>query len=134
MSAPHQRAPEPPEAGPAPQAPADPLRSQTVVVAVRSDMTADDLQEQISGQHGIPTVMHRSLVFEGRRLSGNQTTMAQYGIQADSTVHLVLRARRQYAADGHPEEQIAAEESESSQDEQDGSDEGASAEKKGTDA
>jgi ubiquitin len=64
------------------------LSGKTIVIEARLEETIYDIKSKVLGQEGIPTNQQR-LIFAGRQLEDDRTVKA-YGIQDQSTIHLVL--------------------------------------------
>jgi hypothetical protein len=67
------------------------LTGNTHTVAVNKALTIAQLKQRVQDQTGIPPDQQR-IVFAGRQLS-NKTTMADAGVTAETTLHLMLRLR-----------------------------------------
>lgn len=67
------------------------LSGKTITLEVKDSDTIQSIKDKIKDIEGIPAEQQR-LVFNGKQLEDNNT-IADYGIQADSSIHLVLRLR-----------------------------------------
>ena len=67
------------------------LTGKTLCLSVNSNDTVNEIKQKIQQKEGIPLEQQR-LVFNGKQLEDGNT-IADYGIQADSSIHLVLRLR-----------------------------------------
>lgn len=67
------------------------LQGKTIPMEVQDSDTISSIKAKIHEKEGIPVDQQR-LVFNGKQLEDNNT-VADYGIQADSNVHLVLRLK-----------------------------------------
>jgi len=67
------------------------LTGQSIAIDYRSDLTVEELKNEVSSREGVP-VQQQRLIFQGKQLE-NDSTLEDYNIQPNNTIHLVLHVK-----------------------------------------